>query len=76
MQTVTEYQQTDLGGWVRRGEGYDGMGRRYWIRVTDSEDVSPVHTSYPTGYDERCGWCWLGAAHSDQEHGARVARAA
>ena len=76
METATEYQRTDLGGWVRKGEGYDGLGRRYWVRVTDPEDASPVHTTYPTGYDDRCGWCWLGAAHSDREHDARVARSA
>ena len=75
MTTTAEYRRTDLGGYVRKGEGRDGMGRPVWEYVTGPEDVSDGHTTYPTGYDDRCGWCWLGAPHSEDEHVARVARA-
>lgn len=67
-----EYVRTDLGGWARRAAGYDGMGRRVWISVTGPDDVSPDHVTFPVGYDERCGWCWLGGAHSGAEHDRRV----
>lgn len=67
-----EYMRTERGAYARRGDGYDGMGRRVWVHVTGPDDVSPDHVTYPTGYDERCGWCWLGGAHSDAEHDRRV----
>ena len=74
---ATTYERTDLGTYVRRGpeDGRDGMGRPVWVYVTHDGDTSSVHATYPTGYDDRCGWCWLGAAHSEDEHAARVSRA-
>lgn len=67
------FRRTDLRGWVRKSEGYDGMGREVWSHVTGQDDETPDHMTYPTGYDERCGWCWLGAPHSVGEHARRVA---
>ena len=75
MHAVGEYHRTDLGGWARLEPGRDGMGRAVWCHVVSDSDVSPAHLMYPSGYDDRCGWCWLGACHSDLEHDARVARA-
>ena len=72
---MSDCVRTDLGGWARRGHGYDGMGRTVWEHVTGPDDMSPTHVTYPTGYDDRCGWCWLGGPHSQDEHAARVARA-
>lgn len=54
--------------WVR----YDDDGP---VHAAHGDDRSPVHTTYPTGYDERCGWCWLGYAHTDDGHAERVATA-
>jgi len=42
---------------------------------TGPEDTSPVHSTYPTGYDSRCGWCYLNANHTQDEHRANVERA-
>jgi hypothetical protein len=70
-----EYFRTERGAYGRRSDEYDGLGRRVWVHVTGPDDFSPDHVTYPTGYDERCGWCWLGGAHSVDEHARRVALA-
>lgn len=31
-------------------------------------DMSPMHLTYPTGYDARCASCWLGYAHTEARH--------
>lgn len=69
------FRRSESGKWYRKSDGYDGMGRQVWVRVAGQDDETPDHITYPAGYDERCGLCWLGAPHSVREHEARVARA-
>lgn len=53
--------------------GHHGtLGHQLVTRVTGPDDYSPVHHTYPTGYDSRCGWCWLGVTHSEDEHARKV----
>lgn len=42
------------------------------VHVVSASDHSPQHHTYPTGYDSRCSWCWLNAAHSEAAHLAYV----
>ena len=49
-------------------------GEYVGIRVVDRNDRSPAHSSYPTGYDSRCGYCWLGGAHSVNYHTQEVSK--
>ena len=47
--------------WVRSEAGSS-------IHVTGPTDTSPYHFQYPSGYDSRCGWCYLNAPHSEAAH--------
>ena len=64
MTTTTELVRFDRleRGWVRRGE--DG----HPVHVLDDADRSPVHHTYPRGYDSDCGYCYLNATHSVRRH--------
>ncbi len=53
-------------GWIRR------EADRHPIHVADGADASPVHLTYPRGYDSRCGWCYLNAPHSEAAHAERI----
>lgn len=35
-------------------------------------DSTPVHRTYPTGYDPRCGWCYLNTGHTEDAHAASL----
>ena len=35
---------------------------------TGPGDTSPPKVTYPTGYDSRCSWCFLGHAHTELAH--------
>lgn len=60
--------------WVRDHEGeWTSGGYPLTVHVSGEGDHSPVHSTYPTGYDSRCGWCYLGANHSDDEHARKLA---
>lgn len=55
--------------WVRDHPGeYTSGGYALTVHVTGPDDQSPIHLTYPTGYRSECGWCYLGANHSDDEH--------
>lgn len=47
----------------------DGPSRTW---VTGSNDHTPYHPTYPTGYNPKCGWCWLGYGHSEASHQQRI----
>lgn len=52
-------------------------GRQHWHSSTrghlaSRRDTSPQHLMYPSGYDSRCIWCWLGYAHSEAAHAAGI----
>lgn len=53
-------------GWGRRDE--DG----HTTHLAGPDDVSAYHHQYPTGYDSRCSWCWLGYSHSEDAHAASL----
>lgn len=61
--------------------GYDGPWRRELYHPDDGrrpieersmctgrDDRSPHHATYPTGYDARCGCCWLNIPHTEAFH--------
>ncbi len=41
--------------------------------VVDRNDVTPAHSTYPTGYDGRCHTCWLNYTHSAAYHQQNIA---
>jgi hypothetical protein len=63
----------ERGGWVRDvpGEITSG-GYALVVHLADRGDTSAQHVTYPSGYDERCGWCWLGANHSQAAHARKI----
>lgn len=38
------------------------------MHVAGFDDDSPLHHTYPTGYNPSCGMCWLGHSHSERYH--------
>lgn len=60
-------------GWVRKGTGYTPMGDAVWVHVTGQDDETRDHPGQ-SDYHPDCGWCYLGAAHSQGAHSARVRR--
>lgn len=67
------------GGGVRRAELYhpnDGSRSvNEWSFAASTADTSPRRSTYPTGYDSRCGSCYLGFTHTEDLHAERVAAA-
>lgn len=59
-------------GWVRRTDEWTTGGYPLSVHLAGCDDTSPVHRTYPTGYDSRCGWCWLNAPHSGDAHAMKV----
>lgn len=41
--------------------------------LASKDDKTPEHMTYPTGYDPKCGMCWLGYGHSEAYHQQAVA---
>lgn len=39
--------------------------------VADADDHTPRHDIYHAG-NSKCGWCYLGAPHSEREHNRRM----
>lgn len=60
-------------GYVRvvPGEILSG-GNGAYLHLAGPDDASGAHATYPRGYDSRCGWCYLGAPHTDDAHTAKV----
>ena len=58
---------------IRKEPGYLSDGTPAYVHAVDAADTSPRHYTYPTGYDPACGWCWLGAPHTEREHERRIA---
>ena len=55
-------------------EQYQGSGGSYYrVARKSTTDTSPIRQTYPTGYDWRCNYCWLGGAHSELAHIESVA---
>lgn len=70
---MTATRHLGRGSYVRDvpGEITSG-GYALVIHLAGPNDTSPAHRTYPTGYDSRCGWCYLGANHSIAAHVQRV----
>lgn len=74
--TASRYRRIDGRDWVRDHDGeWTSGGYPLVVHVVDQYDDSPNHRTYPRGYDSRCGWCYLGANHSEREHARKVAEA-
>jgi hypothetical protein len=57
---------------IRRFPRDPGFYRSDRCHVAGPDDFSPVHHTYPTGYDSECSWCWLGHTHSEEAHAASL----
>jgi hypothetical protein len=68
---MQQYERTGRDGWVRWAIQADGS--EHAVHAAGKGDTSPTHLTYPRGYDHRCGWCWLNASHTRNEHERRVA---
>lgn len=76
---VLSFERGDLGATLRveRWTPRDRHGcpaspvieRRH---ARDVRDLTPPRRRFPRGYDERCGWCWGGAAHTEAAHAERI----
>ena len=54
-------------------EGYVGADENYYrVFRTGPFDQSPLHITYPSGYNSDCSHCWLNASHSVQAHAANL----
>lgn len=42
------------------------------LHTAGPNDTTPEHSSYHH-YDSDCGWCWLGAAHTEAAHAKQLA---
>lgn len=73
---LLRWERTDLGGVVRRERytGDDGAVAHEYCHAAGRDDRSPPHRTYPTGYDARCGMCYLNAPHTDEYHDEEVKR--
>lgn len=72
---ITGFKRTDhgRGGWIRTERWTskrDGREVEEYSHVVSENDMSDCHGG---GYDPKCGWCWLGAAHSEAAHEASKA---
>jgi len=67
---VRGFYRMDLGGWGRREtyKGDDGEVSYEMTHALNGEDMTPPKKTYPTGYDSRCGWCYLNAPHTEAAH--------
>lgn len=76
--TVTgRVERLDGSGWLRFDVWAPSDGRAPFVETCHVDrrgDLSDVRSTYPEGGDSlRCGWCYLGASHSDESHLDRVA---
>jgi hypothetical protein len=72
MNAPTDRQTGDRRGWYRTsGPRADGAGDAL-VWGTARDDTSPAHITYPTGYDSRCSYCWLGQGHTEAAHTASL----
>lgn len=73
------YERTEGGSYIRehRYTPNDG-GRPVVERVfcAGPDDASPMHSTYPTGYDSKCSCCYLNITHTDALHERRTGKEA
>ena len=64
------FARVDRSGWVRWVEGGDHAA---YMHAAGPDDGTAEHWIYG-GYDDRCGWCYLGATHTEAAHDRSVGR--
>ena len=65
--TILGYERIDRDGLVRIDEAISidsGKPAKSRIHAATTTDVSPAWT----GYESRCGLCWIGAPHTVDRH--------
>lgn len=55
-------------GWIRK-DTYLPTGGTDSVLIVDGKDLTPI---YRGRHDERCSCCWLGYAHSEDQHNERI----
>jgi hypothetical protein len=66
------FRRLGSGSWVRDHDGeVTSGGHALVVHVARNGDISASHRTY----DPTCGWCYLGANHSGDEHARKVERA-
>ena len=77
----TPYRYRDPSGqstrrtWLRDDTWTDPATGDSWPITrwaASADDTTPRHSTYPTGYNARCGHCWLGASHTRALHEANT----
>jgi hypothetical protein len=56
-------------GWIRRAAGLLSGGGAAYDHVASATDATPTFV----GYRSACGWCYLGAPHSEAAHALKLA---
>ncbi len=69
---MSTFRRLGDGGWIRNEPGHLSSGNPAYTHVLNDTDETPHHATYPTGYKAACGWCWLGAPHSEAAHAAKA----
>ena len=59
------FVRMESGQWRRLRRGTDGADESFCAGPDD-------YSSPPEHYDSRCGWCYLGASHTEHEHARKV----
>ncbi len=61
MRTIRHIEHGRLRGWV--------LEMPNPVHLADRDDTSAVYTG---SYNQACTWCYLGVAHSEYAHAAKV----
>ncbi len=76
---ITGFSTLSFGGSLRSEVYFEAIPRdriRYeHTHAADHNDVTPPHSTYSTGYNEKCGWCYLNAPHTEAAHEKSVKEA-
>ncbi len=59
------FERRFSGNWVRWEDGH-------CVHAAGNDDHSPIHTTYPTGYNPECSHCWFGHSHTSERHRAGI----
>jgi hypothetical protein len=58
------FERSERGSWLRFRRGVDGEYSEWCTGPADFSTGTP-------SFDSDCGWCYLGAAHTPNEHAAK-----
>lgn len=68
---VLGYRMLDSGSWVRDEEGHTSGGYPSVIHVAGPKDATRT-IGYREQNSHACGWCYLNASHSLDEHARKM----